>query len=151
PGAGVADGDFGVTVLVQRGAYGQLLAAWHVRHGIHAVEEEIQEYLLQLNSVSSNEGEIRGELRLDRDAATAGFRADQPKDFRDHLVEIDWLHLAVAFAQQRSEAANHFARPQIVPADVVQDLVYLVERHGRALEQDFGGVRVAQDGAQGLV
>jgi len=55
------------------------------------------------------------------------------------------------FTQEGAEASNHFTRPQIVSTNVFENLPHLGQRLRSGLQQQFGGVSIAQDGAEWLV
>ncbi len=86
---------FGWAQVSYRGA--DLYFAWFLADGLRSVDYEIHYDLLQLSRVALKGSEIGSEVQLQFNVL-GNTGADQLRDFRDQIVEIDCLNDETAFA-----------------------------------------------------
>ncbi len=96
-------------------------------------------------------GRPRPRSRSIDDAVPAGLVPEHPRDRLDDRVEVERLHLHLAFAGEPPHALNHLARPPVVAPDVAENLAHLLELSVSRREQHLGGLGVGEDRAEGLI
>ena len=58
-------------------------------HRFHAVEDEVEQHLLELDAVATDRGEIGREVHVDLQIPEDGVRVDERSDFPDNLVDVE--------------------------------------------------------------
>src|SRR6185437_13635014 len=66
-------------------------AIWHRRHGLHAVEDQVQDDLLQLNGVTPDPQRLGAQIVVKRDVAARRLDTEKFEDFAHDVVEIQVL------------------------------------------------------------
>src|SRR5262249_13952576 len=120
-------------------------------HRLHGVEEEIEDDLLQLNSVSAHEQRIRVELQPDLDVANDRIAAQELGHVPDQAVEVENADLDFTLSKQAAEAPDHLRRALVVVNDVRQRAADLGEIGWGRLQQAQSGSGVRQGSGQRLV
>ena len=102
-GAGVGDAEGqGVRPLAPSSHRDAAAIATLGADGIHAVENEVEQHLLQLYPVAAQPRQIRRRLDLERDMAGRRIRPHQGGDIVEHLRHVEGLHLDLLASQQRA-------------------------------------------------
>src|ERR1700733_5477008 len=66
PHAGIADRDQELTIVVLPGLDRKFTYSAHIFHGLNAIENQVHEYLLQLDTIGQDPGEMWAEVAVDR-------------------------------------------------------------------------------------
>src|SRR5262249_32754922 len=98
---------------------------------IAGVHEEIEQHLLELNSIAQNRRQIGGEIDVDGDAPADRVAFEQLHDVADRAVDFERLVPRRAALQQRPHALHDIARTLVVAANVDERIAQLVERQWR--------------------
>src|SRR5262249_48904945 len=96
-------------------------------HRLDGVEDQIENYLLQLDSISSNERQALRELRLHRDVVLHQLATGQGNDFQDDFVDLDvTLPWTLLLPDEGTELADDVAGALAVLDNTVERLAGLV-------------------------
>src|SRR5262245_43833896 len=98
------------------------LAHREIRHRIHSVHDQIQEELLEPDTVASDRRKVRREIGLELDSATAAFGPGQAQHIRGQLVYIHLSHLHLSRPYKRTNISNDIARAKCVTPNVGHNL-----------------------------
>src|SRR5882724_833920 len=79
--ASIADRDHQLAILDSLRPYRKFTCGTYVLHGVDAIEHQVHENLLQLNTVCHNPGKILGEDGADRNRVPACLTAQQDNHF----------------------------------------------------------------------
>ena len=105
-----------------------LRAAKRIRHRIHCIDHEVDQQLLQLNTVAIDTQRLRCGLYVDSDLTAGRLDAHQTQRIQRNFVQIERLPFDVVLLQERTKAAHDFARSQIIAADVGENVAQLIDR-----------------------
>ena len=126
-------------------------AASRSQHGFGPVQQQVKDYLLQLNRIASHpwQGGVEGhdERYLTGDQVAVDQFADLPND----RVDIQWLPLHLTFLEHGPHLTNHLAGPLSGRHDVRQDGVQIPHLQPAVRQQPLSRLRIAEDGGERLV
>jgi len=94
--------------------------AWPVPdavHRLHAVHHEIYEHLLQLNTITKDRQQVRGQVQPQRHVVATHLGAHQQHDFADHVVDIDPCPLGIRLLRELADPLDDVAGPVAVIHD----------------------------------
>jgi hypothetical protein len=91
-------------------------------HRLDGVEDQIENYLLELDSVYSNERQTLRELRLRRDAVLHQFGTGQGNDFQDDFVDLNIILPWRLFPDESTDPADDFTGALAVLDNTVERL-----------------------------
>src|SRR5260370_11573260 len=89
---------------------GKLTSASRSLDSIDAVEHEVHENLLQLDTVCSDLGKILSKLGADGDRVAVRLAAQQDNHFSNELIYINQLPLQISLLELQADAANDVRR-----------------------------------------
>src|SRR5918993_514529 len=82
----------------------------HVNHRVRGVAEQIQDDLLELNTIAGYVREAVSELRLKHDPVSLKVTSRQRYDLLKCLVQIQRLEPELLLAEERTQPCNHLRR-----------------------------------------
>ena len=107
-------------------------------HRLDGVEDQIENYLLQLDSISLNERQALRELRLHRDIVFHHFATGQGNDFEDDFVDLDVIFPWKLLLNEGTDAADDLAAALAVLDNTVERLPDLVQIRRLAVQPAQG-------------
>ena len=119
--------------------------------GVHAVDDQVQQDLLELHPVAENLGQATADVDVEPDAAGGGIGSQQRHDVEKHVLQVERHHLDRLSPEQGAHPVDHVAGTAIVLADVVDDRADLVEVGRGMLDEERRRLGIAQDGAERLI
>ena len=124
PGAGRerADREGGVTTV-------------GLAHRLDAVEDHVEDHLLQLHSVAAHPRQTAGQLQAHRHVAAGHVAPDELGHFADDPVDVERAVLEHALLDQDPHPADHVGGPCLVRDDVLHDLPKLRDVRGVGFEE----------------
>ncbi len=135
----------------RRRSYGAVLG--RIGDGVHGVEHQVDQHLLDLDPVADDRDRstapragARASRRRRRASARSSDSTSRTASWRSKGLPLDFVP-----GEQGPQPADHLARPQVVAADVGEDLGELLPAVAAACEHEVGGVGVGEDRAQRLV
>jgi hypothetical protein len=96
-------------------------------HRIDAIHDQIQQNLLQLNSVAQHRSIASGQVGLERNALAAQLAGGERQHFSYDVVDIEPGELRTGLLGERSQTADHVACARAVPHDSGECIPGLVE------------------------
>src|SRR5260370_36257700 len=94
--------------LVPLRADGKFTTSRDVLHGLDAVEHQVHEYLLQLDTVGDDLGNIVGEVGANRNRVSSGLVAQKNDHFPNELIYINQFPLRRDLLEQQADPLNDF-------------------------------------------
>jgi len=95
-------------------------------HRFNGIEDLIENYLLQLDSISSNEGQALRELRLHRNTVLHQLATGKGNDFQDNFVDLDVIFPWRLLLTEGTDLADDVAGALAVPDDTAERLSCLL-------------------------
>ena len=89
-------------------------------HRVHAVHDEIQQDLLQLDPVGRNQWKLRLETDQQADAPQERIVGDVLEDFGHQLVDVDRTRRRSFLGDHRAQLVKNLARPVIVLLNIAR-------------------------------
>ena len=132
--AGVGDRNQHAAIVANIGTYGENARAIHGRHRVDRIRDQIEEHLLQLNSISHHPQQPRTSLNFDRYPVTFQIVLEQCDGFFNEVVDIEWSSDAGILPEVRPDALDHRSRAMPISGDVPELRFCLVEIGNRAIE-----------------
>ena len=120
-------------------------------HGIHTVDNEIEQHLLEVDAVAIDFRQTESEFGVEGDSAQRGIPADQLQHVFHQRVYINGHALQLSLAQQIAHPPDHFARALVVPANGGQNWAQLMKRRRLLFQKQFRRLRVGENGPERLV
>ena len=120
-------------------------------HRFHAVHDEIEDHLLQLDAVAEHLAQGRGEFHPQRHSVAGQLVMQQRNDLVDDFIDIERRPLIDGLVDQPADALDHLARPVAVLDDGLHRAARLVQVGRVAVEPALTGCGVGDDGGQRLV
>src|SRR6516164_6847952 len=120
-------------------------------HGIHAIQNKIQQHLLQLQTITLDLRKIRLEFLGNLNTAPQRIARYHSNDTGQRFIKAQRLELKLPFAEQGADSADCSIRPQVVVANVRQNLAHLIEPWFLGLQQDLCSLGIAENSAERLV
>jgi hypothetical protein len=120
-------------------------------HRIHGVEDEVEQHLLQVDSVCSHTGQAVAQVQPQHHLPHAQIRFDERYDLAHQRVDGNWLDSDLPFSKEGAQPLNDVRGAAIVPDNVRKDLPHLVQRRWISVKEKLAGLSVAQDGTLGMV
>ena len=120
------------------------------RHRVHGVENQVEQYLLQLDAIAEDRRQIAGEVGLERHVTALQVAAREHGDVLNQGVDIERRRLDGVVLEQLAVAADHLVRPLPRFDDIRQrraDLGHVGRLAGGPAQAGF---RVHHDGGQWL-
>src|SRR4030095_5581409 len=112
PLAGIAHRDNQIVRLILAAANGQFPFPFlAVRDCFRALDDQIQNHLLQLNSISAHERQTTGELAFQKNVALACFALGYCNNLDNNFVEINQIIPRRSLFHQRANSPDDLARP----------------------------------------
>src|SRR5205823_8225063 len=90
------------------------VAAGDRRHGLHAIHQEIDDHLLQLDSIAVHQGQSRGKLEPHRHSVTVRFRTHERDCLLEDVADIELGHFRIVRLGVPPNAAEDVACPPAV-------------------------------------
>src|SRR5471030_120781 len=90
------------------------MCAAHVLHGVDAVEHEVHEHLLQLDTLGHDPGKIRIELGAHGDGVACRVAPQDANHFSNELVDVDALPRHRTLLEQGADAGDDVGRARDV-------------------------------------
>ena len=107
--------------------------------------------MLKVKVVAQNLRQRSRQILLHMDMSAEGIAARHPQHFRDGMVQVDWLQIDGALAQQFAHAMNRLAGSQVILADVFKDLTNLIDGDFLAVDQYQRCLGVAEHSRERLI
>jgi hypothetical protein len=106
-----------------------------------------------VDAIAENRGDLVRQVQFQLDVATVGVRPHDGGGLLRQVVHIDWLRLEFVLLEQPTHAPNHFAGPDVVLANVADDVLHLTECRGEGMrrQQHLCHAGVLKDGVERLV
>ena len=124
----------------------------HRAGGVDTVEEDIEEYLLEMDPIAGNRLEVPRQCQTELHSLRSSHGHDKRDGVAGELVEIDRLRLEFMLAEQPAHALHDRPGPGIDATDVGQDFADLaLRRRAAGVQEHFCRLRVVQDGLERLV
>jgi len=120
-------------------------------HGLRRIDEEVDEHLLELDPISQHRRQVRCDRHLERDPLAVELRADEREHVADDPGEIAGLAGHDRAREQGADPDEHVGGPGPVRDDGAERLANLAQRRAVGAEPVETGVRVGDDGGQGLI
>ena len=79
------------------------------RHGLHPIDSEIDDHLLQLDSIAADREQARVEVEPYRDSMPKRLVLQERDRLFDDLVDVQWDHLRVDLFRELANPVNHLA------------------------------------------
>ncbi len=115
-----------------------------------AVDQQVEQHLLQLYPIAGHGGKLRRELGAHADLTIEQVAAHEREDLLHHLVQIDRLVLRLFLPQQRAQPGDDLAGPLAAFHDIREDFRHPVELGRVAGQETLCGLRIAEDRRQRL-
>src|SRR5262249_30128192 len=119
-------------------------------HGVHGVERQVQEYLLQLDPVAEHGCTAFDEVALHGDAAAARLRRKQRERFGKHGIPIKWNAVHGGLLEQCPPSSRHLGGTQRIASQIREYFLQCGGVCSAALEHQLCSLRVGHDGAKRL-
>ena len=123
----------------------------HVGHRVHAVEDHVQQHLLQADAVPGDELRAGLKVGLDPHAPRPGGRRHERNDLSCDVVHVHCLGAQFVIGEQAPHPADDLARTTIVAPDVLDNRAQLRQIDRVGVEQQPRGLGIAQDRPERLV
>ena len=120
-------------------------------HRFNAVDDEIEDDLLQLDPIAEDRGKGRGEFHSQRHPVAGQFVMQQADHLVDDFIDVERRLLIGSLVDQRADALDHFARPVAVLDDGLHRAARFLQVGRVAVEPAQAGCGVGDDGGQRLV
>ena len=120
-------------------------------HRFDAVDDEIEDDLLQLDPVAEDQAQGRGELHPQRHPVADQLVMQQGDHLVDDFIDVERHFLIGGLVDQRADALDHFARPVAVLDDGLHRAARLFQVRRVAVEPALAGRGVGDNGGQRLV
>ena len=120
-------------------------------HGLERIEEQIENYLLQVNRIGRDRWEGRFQISLRGGATTDEIGMHQPQHVADHLVKIDQAPRVLAFPDEMTNPLDDVARAPRIGTDIDEQLAKHLVILGAMFEKTPAGSGVARDRGQRLI
>ena len=120
-------------------------------HGIKAVEQQVDEDLLELDAISPNLGKISLHHNTQCHMVGPHLRFEQRRGLLDEFQRPDRLEAQLSVLEQRTHPLDHGRRPLIVFLNIGQDLPDLPKVRRILSQEGFARLGVAQNRPQRLV
>ena len=95
--------------------------------GVHAVGDQVEQHLLQMNAIAQDRRQIARNLQGQANVARRGVGTHQGDDVLEQLVHVQRHDLDLVAPQHRAHAVDDGARALVVGADVFDDRAQFVE------------------------
>ncbi len=122
-----------------------------IAHRFDGVHNQIQDYLLQLDAIASNERQALCELCLQRDAIAQQLASCHPDDLEDRFVDVQLISPWRGLLDEGAYAADDLAGSIAVLDDRIEGLPDLLEIRGLHGEPAQSGVGVGDHRGNRLV
>ena len=99
-------------------------------HRVDAIHHQVQQHLLQLNSVAQDRAAARGQVGFKNDAIAPQFAADERQRFSYDFVDVEIGQSRSGLLGERPQTSDHVVRAGAVP------------RYGRERVSGFVEIRV---------
>ena len=119
--------------------------------GIHRVEQQDDEDLLDLRRIADEIYRCRREAEIDRHLPLPSFGAQQRRGVAERRVEVELLPLRLVLGEERTQAADDVGRAQVVAADSRHDAQEVFAAIASRLQDQVGGIGAGLHGAERLV
>ncbi len=86
----------------------------HVFHGLNAIQHEVHEHLLQLDTVSHDPGEILAELGADQNRVASRLVAQQDNHFSNEFIYVDQFVLQRTLLEEEADPVNDVRRARYI-------------------------------------
>ncbi len=149
--AAVGDGHDHARALPAAAAHSELSLRLGPGHGVAAVDEEIQQHLLQLDPIARHGGKLRREVNAYADLTVDEVATHEREYLLDHLVHVDRLVLRFFLPQHGAQPRDDRAGPLVARDDVGEDLRDLIELRRVAGKKPLGRLCIAENRRQRLV
>jgi hypothetical protein len=123
----------------------------HRRHGFHAVDEEIDDHLLQLDSIPAHREQARREFEPNRNSVPKRVMPQERDRLSDDLVDVQADHLRVDLLRELANPANHLIGAMGVVDNLPDRGAHFFDLGRLAAEPPQAGSRVGYDGAERLI
>ena len=151
-GTGVGDRHFDGPGIRLSGTHDQASPLGrHFGHGVHAVEDEVEQHLLQMHAVAAHREQHVRDFDAQPHLAARRIRLHQDQDLVDQLRDVELDVFQAPPLEQAPHVIDDLARAVVVPADVGEDGAHLLQVRRTPRQQELGGLRIAQDGPERLV
>src|SRR4029077_1665089 len=87
-----------------------------------SIDDQVEDHLLQLDSISANGRQALRETRLQRNAILGDFAAGQRSNFEDRCINLYLLLPKRRFLEERSNATNDIAGRRSVRNDAIESM-----------------------------
>jgi hypothetical protein len=104
-------------------------------HGLHPVEDQIQDHLLELLSIPAHARQTRGQIQRHRHVPEDHIAFHELGHFTDQIVEVEQRVIELALLEQSPQSGDHGGGPLVVGNDLVEQLAQLVEVRPGSLEE----------------
>ncbi len=85
-------------------------------HGFNAVDDQIYQHLLKLNSITDDEQRTFRALQSMGHPVAAKFVRNEVHCLGQNLIDVERQHLRIGLSNQGTDSPNHFACPVCVPS-----------------------------------
>src|ERR1700730_1949710 len=120
-------------------------------HGLHAVHQQIDGNLLQLDPIPDHTNSRRRQLPPQRHAMLDQLTLYEEHNFIDHVIDIQPYLIRLGFPAQRANSQDHFPRTTAIGHHTDDRIVYLVQVGNIAVQEAQAGLSVRRDRRQGLI
>src|SRR3977135_4224734 len=120
------------------------------RHGVDRVRDQIQQHLLQLDSISSYLRYLRIRLGFEQYPVPLQIVARQGEDFADKFVDVERSSVPGVLLKDRPNAVDHRSRAKAVNGDPFQRRLRFIEIGGRAIKPAQARIGICDDPSQWL-
>ena len=110
-----------------RGHHQLPLASRNPSHRFDAIHDQVQQNLLQLNSVAQHRSISSGQVGLERDAVAPQLDSGERQHFSYDVVDIEPGQLRTGLLDERPQTANHVACARAVSHDARECVSRLIE------------------------
>jgi hypothetical protein len=130
----VGDRNHHTAIIPNIGTHGKNAKAIHGGHRLDRIGDQIEEHLLQLNSISHYLQRPCAWLNFDRDPVTFQIVVEQCNSFFDEAVDLERSSDAGIVPEARPDAVDHRSRTMPIISDLPEPRFCLVEIGSGAIE-----------------
>jgi len=122
-----------------------------VLHRVEAVQNQVYEHLLKLDSVAKHLWVVSGQLHLQGDMPAHRVPSNEVDDILDRGVEVDRFHFHLALAEEVSNPFDGLARSLVGLSNIHDNFGNLIQGWIGSLEEEFAllGAPFADRGERG--
>ena len=129
----------------------QPLALRRRRHRVYCIDRQIQDDLLQLNSVAEDLRQLVGEFAVNDTRCFCNSPCASSRTSRNEIVDIDRPDLLLVLLEHCPDGIQYVTCPMAVPDNAFENLPYLVEIGRRSCEPSQSGIGACDHGRQRLL